>query len=273
VEVIVIVECRDRGRTSDVTWIEQVKTKRDAVGASKAVAVASGTFSKRAVNAANAYGIGLRTLTQLNRADITRWSRAIQVFHSRLAYDQIKCTVTVAGTEPLDVGAQFDELIRAHAFEARFIRYPGEQALLSPLDVMRRIQASHQSPTGSGSVKIVLPPQTTVVVSDNPAMMALVGDRPPDNGSAVERHPVIRFDEGEAFFRLGQADRPLLSVQFDFTVREESRTLVEGESYRYASSSGVIQVAERTATVGKMAFSIMEHRRDPDSTPENASDK
>src|SRR5690349_20691053 len=42
-ELLVIVECRDRARPADVMWIEQVKTKRDAVGASKAIAVASGT--------------------------------------------------------------------------------------------------------------------------------------------------------------------------------------------------------------------------------------
>jgi hypothetical protein len=265
VEVIVIVECRDRNRTSDVTWIEQVRTKRDAVGASKAVAVASGTFSKKAVNAANAYGIELRTLTQLNRADIRRWSGAVQVFQHRLAYSDIKITVTVAGSEPLDsASAPFDELVRTHAFEARFIRYPDELALLSLLDVVRRMQSSHGAVTAKGPVKITLPPQSCLVVSDNPAMMALIGNPPPDDGSAVERHPLIRFDEGEAFFQVGQVERPLRTVQLDFAVRQEARTLVEGESYRYASSSGVIEVAERAGAFGNAQFSVIEHRRQPD---------
>ena len=37
--VLVIAECRDRSRVEDVTWIEQLASKRDDVGAAKAIAV------------------------------------------------------------------------------------------------------------------------------------------------------------------------------------------------------------------------------------------
>jgi hypothetical protein len=39
VSVLVIIECRDRAKPQDVTWIEQLASKREDVGADKAVAV------------------------------------------------------------------------------------------------------------------------------------------------------------------------------------------------------------------------------------------
>lgn len=79
-EVVVIIECRDRGRPADVTWLEQVKTKRDAVGASKAIAVASGNFSKKALIAAQKYGVDARTLAQVSTAEIKLWAGALKMF-------------------------------------------------------------------------------------------------------------------------------------------------------------------------------------------------
>jgi hypothetical protein len=264
VDVVVIVECRDRGRSADVTWIEQVKTKRDAVGASKAVAVATGMFSKKATRAANRYGIDLRTIMQVNRSEVRRWTGAVQMFPQQIGFTNTKITVRVAGIEPLDsVASQFDELVRANGLGAPFISYPAEVTLLSPLDVIRRIKIDGQQQLGAGRVTIVVPPHSSMLICDDPAMMALVGDPPPNDGTAVERQSEIQFEQGEAFFKVGNVTRPLLVVQLQFSVRLEEHTAVEGESYRYESSSGVIEVAERQATFGDRHLIIMEHRREP----------
>src|SRR5690242_19195938 len=42
--VLAMIECRKRGTPSDVTWIEQIATKRDDIGAHRAVAVAMRRF-------------------------------------------------------------------------------------------------------------------------------------------------------------------------------------------------------------------------------------
>src|SRR4051794_19530866 len=55
--VLVIVECRDRDDTEDVTWVEQLASKRDDVGAAKAVAVSAEGFTKGAKNMASTYDI------------------------------------------------------------------------------------------------------------------------------------------------------------------------------------------------------------------------
>jgi len=72
-EILVIIECRDRKGTEDVTWIEQLASKRKDVGAHKAVAVSSTGFSSGAINMAKAEDIELRTLEEVNPNEILLW--------------------------------------------------------------------------------------------------------------------------------------------------------------------------------------------------------
>ncbi|HLX62342.1 MAG TPA: restriction endonuclease [Planctomycetota bacterium] len=72
-EILVILECRDRGSPQDVTWIEQLATKRDDVGADKAVAVSSSGFSEHAGQKAKAKNIDLRTIDERSIADFATW--------------------------------------------------------------------------------------------------------------------------------------------------------------------------------------------------------
>src|SRR5262245_39374323 len=43
--ILVTVECRDRVSVQDVTWIEQIASKRDSVGAARTIAVSSSGFT------------------------------------------------------------------------------------------------------------------------------------------------------------------------------------------------------------------------------------
>ena len=65
IEILVILECRDRQKTDDVTWIEQLATKRMDVLASKAVSISSSGFSSGAIKTAKHFGIELRTIESL----------------------------------------------------------------------------------------------------------------------------------------------------------------------------------------------------------------
>jgi hypothetical protein len=71
--VLVIVECRDRDATEDVTWVEQLAGKREDVGADKAVAVSAAGFTTGARNAAATCGIPLRTLQQIDLSEVLLW--------------------------------------------------------------------------------------------------------------------------------------------------------------------------------------------------------
>ncbi len=52
-EILVTIECRRRGKTQDVTWIEQLATKKSSIGADRTIAVSASGFSAEAQIAAS----------------------------------------------------------------------------------------------------------------------------------------------------------------------------------------------------------------------------
>ncbi len=72
-EVLVTIECRKRHARQDVTWIEQLGSKKQALGAARTIAVASSAFSDDAVRVARHYGIDLRVLSEISEADMRNW--------------------------------------------------------------------------------------------------------------------------------------------------------------------------------------------------------
>lgn len=62
-EVLLIVECRKRGRTADVRWVEEVAQKVRSVGANGAILVAT-AFSRPAKDKADKLGIQHRTIAE-----------------------------------------------------------------------------------------------------------------------------------------------------------------------------------------------------------------
>src|SRR4051812_30622967 len=73
VDVLISVECRDRSRAEDVTWIEQLITKKASIGASHTIAVSSIGFSELATKLANRGGIGIRTISDVTDKTILEW--------------------------------------------------------------------------------------------------------------------------------------------------------------------------------------------------------
>lgn len=76
VPILIIVECRDRARGEDVTWIEQLSQKRNDLNAAKAVAVSSSRFSQNAQTKAKVLGIETRCIDEITSDDIRDWFQA-----------------------------------------------------------------------------------------------------------------------------------------------------------------------------------------------------
>ena len=70
-----MVECRDRKKRQGSDWIEQIASKRDDVGASKAVAVCPGGFTRGAAKLAAAEQIELRTMATVSSPEVFSWLR------------------------------------------------------------------------------------------------------------------------------------------------------------------------------------------------------
>ena len=65
VPILITIECRDREDREDVTWIEQLATKRHHVGATATIAVSSEGFSEPAIKAAGVHGIETRIIGEM----------------------------------------------------------------------------------------------------------------------------------------------------------------------------------------------------------------
>jgi len=74
-DLLVTIECRRRHPKQDVTWIEQLATKRDAIGASCTIAVSSSGFTPNAQAVANRHGIQLRRLSEVSVSEINSLMR------------------------------------------------------------------------------------------------------------------------------------------------------------------------------------------------------
>lgn len=70
--ILVTIECRKRRPKQDVTWIEQLATKKSNIGASRTIAVSSAGFSAEAEAMALHHGIDLRRLSEVSAADINK---------------------------------------------------------------------------------------------------------------------------------------------------------------------------------------------------------
>lgn len=79
VPILITIECRDRVSIEDVTWIEQLVSKRDSVGASATIAVSANGFSGPAKEKARAHGIETRVLKEVSDDAIRDWAENLQV--------------------------------------------------------------------------------------------------------------------------------------------------------------------------------------------------
>lgn len=72
-ETLITIECRKRGQKQDITWIEQLVTKRKNLNADKTIAVSTKGFSKSAETLANQNNIILKALNEIDPVTVAEW--------------------------------------------------------------------------------------------------------------------------------------------------------------------------------------------------------
>ena len=90
-EVLITIECRRRSKTQDVTWIEQLATKKHAIGADRTIAVSASGFSTDAKTVARQQGISLRKLSEISTAAINSLLRLdfVLFWHRACAIERV----------------------------------------------------------------------------------------------------------------------------------------------------------------------------------------
>jgi hypothetical protein len=81
ISILITIECRKRSTVQDDTWIEQLATKKEKIGAAKTIAVSASGFSEPAKITARLKGIELRTIEKVNDVDIISWIKSVKLVH------------------------------------------------------------------------------------------------------------------------------------------------------------------------------------------------
>ncbi|MCB8942427.1 MAG: restriction endonuclease [Ardenticatenaceae bacterium] len=102
-EILVTIECRKRKPKQDVTWIEQLASKKEAIGASRTIAVSSSGFSSDAELVAEKYGIDLRMLNEVTTAEISALMKIDFVLFNHPSCQIARVGLRYHRTEPWDL--------------------------------------------------------------------------------------------------------------------------------------------------------------------------
>jgi len=95
IDVLAVIECRDRTAVQDVTWIEQMNTKVRDLNANKIIAVSSSSFSEGAAKKAEHYGIETRTFSEISYEMISSWWRLTEIPVHTHSYSFVNVTITL----------------------------------------------------------------------------------------------------------------------------------------------------------------------------------
>lgn len=99
--ILIVIECRAWGRPQNVTWIEQLKTKRDGIRANKMIAVSTSGFSLNAVTLAGKYGIGIRNVDNLDSKELSGWIANTEVVYILNKFDVQKINFVLTDSSEL----------------------------------------------------------------------------------------------------------------------------------------------------------------------------
>jgi hypothetical protein len=251
VSVLVIIECRDRAKPQDVTWIEQLASKREDVGADKAVAVSARGFSAGARNLARSKQVDLRSLEELEPHLVYDWLTDETMDH-RTRHVDVTDTSIHLGEIPTEIDPA---------------------ALASILDKIKALPIREEGLHQDTKVFARKDDLTLVSVDDILDLMpgfgarfdAMLSDVPPGE----EKRIVLTIDfEGDAKFAL-PLDTGLLdvdSIELD-ALFSYDEVQVPIRRYLYQDDSGTVtENAEATIVSGERRVTIGFHMTPDGST-------
>jgi len=139
VPILITIECRDRSGIEDVTWIEQIATKRENIGAAKTIAVSSSGFTAPAIKLAELKGIEIRRISDITDEEIKKlivWKGFVgRLFRAEI----VDVGVHLDGEEPttpVRVSTRVRALIKKGKFNAPVFCRCADGRFLSVVDFL-----------------------------------------------------------------------------------------------------------------------------------------
>lgn len=98
-KLITLIECRDRKRKQDVTWIEEIIGRRQSLGADFAVAVSKSGFTKGAISKAKKFGIVLRDTLDISDSILREWISRTNIIINLFKIENLKFTIKIPSSD------------------------------------------------------------------------------------------------------------------------------------------------------------------------------
>lgn len=265
VHLLITVECRDRARTEDVTWIEQLASKQKQIGAAHTIAVSSTGFSEPALRAAKLHGVSTRRINEVSDADILAWVDTLEV-------DEVN-TACVLGRMSLEYdgvyhGAHLDapseQQWKDRGWDAAIFVDRAKDARLSLSDLVSRAVRDKGQPLqkATDSIALTIPPKASVSISGEP--LAVIARDAPADGSTIEKTFWLEVVDEQIAVGTSHGTLNLRKIGFEVTMSSSRRRLPVSRIVSYSGDGGPIaDVAERQVNLGKKGerFVLTQYRR------------
>lgn len=263
VELLITIECRDRARTQDVTWIEQIATKRAHVGADRTVAVSSTAFSDAAITAAQAHGISVRVISEITDEDIRSLTDQLEVTVTTVTLELGRMALTYVETlaESPALAVQALELWNTQGWDARIFLEASSESPLSLTQLLSRTQAARSGQSPEDAVTITLQPKATVFLGDDPLSPHL-RDVPAD-GTPIRKLFKIALDSENISVATSNGVRQLKQIAFEVTATSFVEHVPAKRIGQYATEQRVVaRFVERQLQLGpNKSWNILSHQR------------
>lgn len=218
--ILIILECRDRQGAQDVTWIEQLATKRASVGADKAIAVSTSGFTGPAQKKAVACMVELRTVREFKGISA---AALLQGFPITVAMHNPTGLVATLHVGPEDDTAEYNDL-------AAVKKRDGVGPLFEAQWTLHQRAFSSEKTGGRLSMHDLMgrPPLIEAVFSAK------------SNGEQVHAEAVYGQRGDFVFVDTPQGRKRLLAIEGEITVSIEETVVVPKSLHVYAGAEGSI---------------------------------
>lgn len=256
VPILITIECRDRTSEQDVTWIEQLASKRDSIGASVMVAVSSVGFTQPALEKARFYGIETRLLREVSEDAIHNWAQTIDILTIRGKFGmgllRLQLKATSDNLHP-ELHPNVKTEYAKGDVEYKFIRRTVDQTLISIGDLLREaeLQAGQQLfDQMQQNVTVQLPPHSSMAALISSKFPSLFEDVPV-GGEPVTKIRAWRFEPNEATVETegGPAEIEYLDVELHVVQQVFPSNVGRLLSYE-GESKRILNVEERNIVLG-----------------------
>lgn len=230
VPILITIECRRRSKTQDDTWIEQIATKREKIGAQQTIAVSSTKFSASAIATARQYGIELRCIDDITDRDISNWVDDITIdkIISRYAIADYSIIVEEDGAE---FSSDIQDKLKLDLFET---------------DIMFRCE-DDAGISINALVKNAFRWQSEGHIEDNPEEQELIKDGVDTYGKRID----LNFAPNRFYTITRKGVANVLGVKVELRIKLERTRVPLSQVYSYSDLTHEIsQVAVGTVIIG-----------------------